>query len=231
LSVATSSELRTWTKHGAAFKGTPYERRWSKSGSIVTEIREGRLIAARIDGRFWMYWGEGVCFAATSEDLVTWQLVEFDAGADRFLTFDADRASWRVHRVKGSRVLRPVAVARAQRFDSLLVEPGPPAVLTEDGIVLVYNGAALATDSNGALTGVSYRVGAMLLDTHEPASVLARTTQSVMEAPRAALDGQVPNVCFAQGLVAWRGEWILYLGLGDSRIGMARSAMNMSGVG
>ena len=48
----------------------------------------GRLVAARTNGRFWMYWGEGTGFAATSEDLVRWTPVEFDATRDRYLSDD-----------------------------------------------------------------------------------------------------------------------------------------------
>lgn len=143
LMVATSDDLRTWTKHGPAFAGTPQGRRSSKSGAVVTEVRDGRLVAARIDGRYWMYWGEGICFAATSDDLVRWTPVTFDATGDRYLTFDPDapHGSWAVHRVPGLPVLRPLLHPRPGRWDSLLVEPGPPAVLTGDGIVLIANGA------------------------------------------------------------------------------------------
>ena len=56
-------------------------QRSSKSGSIVTEVSGGRLVAARAHGRFWMYWGEGTCFAATSDDLVRWTPIDFDATA------------------------------------------------------------------------------------------------------------------------------------------------------
>ena len=31
-----------------------------------TPLRRDRLVAAKIDGKYWMYWGEGTIFAATS---------------------------------------------------------------------------------------------------------------------------------------------------------------------
>ena len=105
LMVATSDDLRRWTKHGPAFRDTPYAWRSSKSGAVVTEVREGRLVASRFDDRFWMYWGEGTCFAATSTDLLHWAPVEYDATADRYLTYDG--GAWQVHRVPG-----PAARAR-----------------------------------------------------------------------------------------------------------------------
>ena len=213
LFVATSDDLRTWVKQGPAFAGTPYARRWSKSGSIVTEVVDGRLVAARFDNHFLMYWGEGTCFAATSDDLVHWHPVEFDAGADRYLTYRS--GSWDVHRVPGTRVLRPLLFPRPGSFDSLLVEPGPPAVRTEDGVVLIYNGAALAA------TGVTYRPAQVLFDGADPLSPVARSQATCLEPDTTGLGGQVADVCFAQGLVLFQGVWHLYFGMGDSRIGCA----------
>ncbi len=37
---------------------------------------KGRLIAAKIDGKYWMYWGEGAIHLATSTDLVHWSPME-----------------------------------------------------------------------------------------------------------------------------------------------------------
>ncbi len=219
LMVATSRDLRTWTKHGPAFAGTPYARRSSKSGAILTEIADGRLVAARVDGRFWMYWGEGTCFAATSDDLVHWVPSRFDATGDRYLVYDG---SWRVHRVAGHEVLRPLLFPRRHRFDSLLVEPGPPAVLTADGIVLVYNGANHWEHGDPWLPALSYQPGQALFDSADPTACIARTTQPFLRADTAdERAGQVANVCFAQALVLYESEWRLYYGMADSSIGCA----------
>ncbi len=40
--------------------------------------------------------------------------------------------------------------------------------------------------------------------------------------------GQVDDVCFAQGLVLHEGRWILYLGLADSRVGDASAPASLS---
>jgi len=224
LMIATSDDLVRWEKRGPAFAATPFARQWSKSGSVVTAVEDGRLVAARLDGRYHMYWGEGTCFLATSEDLVHWVPVEFDAGADRYLTASPGpkpgATSWEVHRVPGRQALRPVLVPRPGRFDSLLVEPGPPALLTDRGVLLVYNGAALRR-RGGRATGVAYRPGQALFDRREPGSVIARATEPFALATPDDLQGQVEQVCFAQGLVLFRDTWYLYYGMGDSRIGCA----------
>jgi predicted GH43/DUF377 family glycosyl hydrolase len=224
LFVATSSDLRAWTKHGPAFAGTPYAMRSSKSGAIVTEVVDGRVLAARVDGRFWMYWGEGTCFAAASDDLVRWSPVEFDATRDRYLTYFAEsgRPHWNIHVVPGQPVLRPLLFPRPGRFDSLLVEPGPPALQTEDGILLLYNGANHAAGGDPSLPAFSYQPGQVLFDPRDPSSCIARDTAPFLRADQVgAGDGQVGNVCFAQALVLFDGSWRLYFGLADSRIGCA----------
>jgi beta-1,2-mannosidase len=224
LIAATSDDLRAWKKHGPAFAGTASSRRWTKSGAVVTEEADGRLLASRIDGRYWMYWGEGTCFAATSDDLVRWTPVEFDATADRSVTPAADGAPghWDVHRVAGSRVGRPVLFPRPGRFDSLLVEPGPPAVRRADGIVLIYNGANHPTRGDDALPPFSYQPGQALLDAREPGSCIARATQPFLQ-PEVPDEqrGQVDSVCFAQALVLLDQQWHLYFGMADSKIGHA----------
>ncbi len=130
LCVATSTDLVTWNKHGLAFGRAGqgrYRDLWSKSGAIVCESRGGRPVAARIDGRYWMYWGDTDVFVATSDNLVEWTPVERPLGAGQIAANHPTLVS----------ALAP----RRRRFDSALVEPGPPPMLTPHGILLLYNGA------------------------------------------------------------------------------------------
>ena len=230
LFVATSADLRRWTKHGPAFGQTAYVRLPSKSGSIVTELRDGRLVAARIDGRYWMYWGEGVIYAATSEDLVRWRPIEIDIAPERYMTFspasESRAAGWFIDRVPGVMGLRPIAGPRRRRYDSLLTEPGPPAVLTPDGVVLIYNGANNPERGDATAPAFAYQPGQMLLDGADPTAVIARTREPFLRLEPSDALGQVGNVCFAQGLVAFQGVWWLYLGLADSRIGVATAPIS-----
>ena len=222
LFVATSPDLRTWTKHGPAFTGTPYAKRTSKSGSIATEVVAGRLVAARIDGRYRMWWGEGACFGATSDDLVHWQPLEFDATGDRYLTFDPETQGWGLQRVPGTAALKPLLFPRRGRFDSLLVEPGPPAVVTAEGIVLIHNGANHWEHGDPSLPAFAYQPGQALFDPGDPSACIARSTEPFLRPEVAAeQQGQVDNVCFAQGLVLFADRWLLYYGMADSRIGCA----------
>jgi beta-1,2-mannosidase len=67
---------------------------------------------------------------------------------------------------RGLQVLRPVAFHRPHRFDSLLVEPGPPALLTDQGIVLIHNGANRLERGDPAFPAFNYQPGQALFDKH-----------------------------------------------------------------
>jgi len=229
LFIATSTDLRHWTKHGPAFARTPYVRLPSKAGSILTTLKDGRLVAARVDGKYWMYWGEGVIYAAVSDDLIRWTPLEIDTAPDRYLTWrpqaEGRPAGWKIDRVPGTMGLHPIAGPRRRRFDSMLTEPGPPAVLTEAGIVLIYNGANHFEVGDPRTPPFAYQPGQLLLDAADPTAVIARPREPFLRIDPAEAQGQVGNVCFAQGLVAFNGAWRLYVGLADSRLGVSTAPL------
>lgn len=202
LAVATSDDLKHWTKHGLAFGAADsgrYADVWSKSGSIVARWVGGTPQAVRIKGSYWMYWGESDLFLATSKDLIHWVPVRQPDGT--FLS-----------------VLRP----RRGSFDSRLVEPGPPAILTDDGIRLIYNSCNDAVHGDTALPSGTYAAGQALFAADDPARLLKRSSTYFFKPERPfEITGQVNNVCFLEGLVFFKGAWLLYYGTADSRIAVA----------
>ena len=66
-----------------------------------------------------------------------------------------------------------------------------------------------------------YRAGQALIDPAEPTRELARLTEPflVPETPE-EISGQVNNVVFVEGLVAYKGEWLMYYGQGDAGVGL-----------
>ena len=223
LFVATSPDLRCWTKHGPAFAGTAYVRRPTKSGAILTQLKDGRLVAARHEGRYWMFWGEGMIYAATSDNLIRWTPLEAESAPERYLTWKpgSGGGAWGINRPPGPTGLRVLAGPRRRRFDSLLTEPGPPAVLTKDGIVLIYNGANHYEHGAPGTPAFAYQPGQILFDGADPTAVIARMQEPFLRIDPAEAQGQVGNVCFAEGLVAFEGRWLLYVGLADSRLGVS----------
>ena len=103
--------------------------------------------------------------------------------------------------------------SRPGAFDSRVVEPGPPPVVTDAGIFLIYNGA----DDH-----LLYSTGWVLFDKKDPTEVLARSERP-MFAPGPAWEktGQVPNVVFVEGLVHDGARWLFYYGGADKYVGVA----------
>lgn len=211
LAVATSRDLRTWVKHGVAFKRRP--NLWSKSGAIVCRVQGDSLIAERIGGKYWMYWGESSIYAATSDDLISWTLVEANIEGDLR------------HQPLG-KGLAPVLRPRRGRFDSNLVEPGPPAVITENGIVLIYNARNDEETGDPSFAPGAYCAGQALLDPLDPTIVIGRATEPFFR-PETPFEmaGQVGPTTFVEGLVPFKGQWFLYYGTADSHIAVATAPM------
>ena len=99
LGIASSTNLTDWTKHGQVFPDSG----WTKAGAILPQ---------KVDGRYWMYFGDTNIWAAHSKNLVEWTAIP-----------------------------EPVLEPREGRWDGRLVEPGPAPRMTEHGILLLYNAA------------------------------------------------------------------------------------------
>ena len=215
LSVATSRDLRTWTHHGPCFR-TAFDGKFAdmfcKSGSIVTDIKDGRLQAAKImvngERKYFMYWGEAWVCGATSDDLINWTpIIETPQPP-----------------LGGEFNLLYLAKPRKGFFDSLLTECGPPAVLTENGIVLIYNGKN-AGGSNGdqRYPSNTYAAGQMLFSRDNPLKLVDRLDKPFFRpVDDFERSGQyAAGTVFTEGLVWHRGKWFLYYGCADSFVGVA----------
>lgn len=218
LMIATSPDLVHWTKRGHAFAkayGGKYVDKWSKSGSIVSRYEaDGRVVATKIDGKYWMYWGDQFIWAATSEDLVNWTPIEKRPG-------EADPIA-----LKGQALAMPdlkiVLPTRSKRFDSDLVESGPPAMLTDKGILLIYNSRNIPAIGDTALAEGTYAAAQVLLDRNDPLKTVHRLNRYFMKPDKPyEITGQVNEVCFLEGLALFHHQWLLYYGTADSKIAVA----------
>jgi predicted GH43/DUF377 family glycosyl hydrolase len=204
LSSATSKDLKNWTKHGPVFENAhdgKFLDIWSKSGSIVTELVDGRLIAKKINGKYHMYWGELFVNLALSDDGIDWEPV-----------------------IEQNGELMHVFKPSLNEFDSHLTEPGPPAIFTENGILLLYNGKNLSGE--GATTKVAegtYCGGQVLFDKNEPTKVLARLETPFIcpDLPHEITGQYKAGTTFIEGLVYYKDKWFLYYGTADSMVGLA----------
>lgn len=204
LAVATSKDLKHWTKHGPAFSKA-YNGKFHdlkcKSGSIVTKIENGKQVITKINGKYMMYWGERFMNIATSADLINWEPALNSKG-------ELDL------------IIKP----RKNHFDSDLTECGPPAIVTDKGILVLYNGKNRG-DANRDTNYMAntYSAGQVLFDLNNPSKVISRLDQPFF-VPTAPFEksGQYPSgTVFIEGLVYFQKKWFLYYGCADSRVAVA----------
>jgi predicted GH43/DUF377 family glycosyl hydrolase len=203
LGVATSTDLKRWIKHGPIFRKA-YNGKFfniaSKSASIITRLSSGKQIIAKINGKYWMYWGETGVYAATSTDLINWTpLINSDGS------------------------LKALISPRKNYFDSDLTECGPPAVFTSKGILLLYNGKNNITYGDKRYTANSYCGGQVLFSLSDPTNAIGRLDKPFF-VPQESFEksGQYPaGTVFMEGLVYFKSKWFLYYGCADSRVGVA----------
>ncbi len=214
LFIATSRDLIRWTKHGSVFnkaEGGKYINYWSKSGSIICTQKGDKLVATKIKGKYWMYWGESNIYMATSDNLIDWTPIKENDPAKK--SFDS---------LRNYEAFKILFSPRTGKFDSELVEPGPPAMITKAGIRFIYNSKNSPSFGDKTLPDGVYSAGQILLDKNDPAKVLDRCEQNFFKPTKDyEITGQINNVVFLEGLVPFKGKWFLYYGTADSKIAVA----------
>ncbi len=206
LGVATSKNLMHWTHHGSvfrkAYKGR-FANMWSKSGAIVTRKVGSHILAAKIRGRYWMYWHTlGQTYLAYSKDLIQWTPV-LDAGGKPLCVLPKNKPGY---------------------FDSWLTESGPPALLTPAGIVFFFNGMSDGKISRGPkIPARQYSAGQALFSGENPAELLYRPTEPFFwpQEPWEETGQYKAGTTFVEGLAWFKDKWFLFYGGADALVGMA----------
>lgn len=225
LAVATTRDFVTWTVHGRVFQRVaerdedviPEKRPWRfPHPAFVCRLEDDKLVATKIGGRYWMYLnclstvGRECLCAATSEDLVHWEVVRDDSGA----------------------LVHPMPL-RPGRFDSYYIDT-VAAIVRDDGILLIYNGIndSPQRDGDPCLMQYAHYPAQALFDRDNPTRLLRRSEGPFL-GPVPELE-QLPRVFWhaplyeAWSLVPWRGHWFLYWnhGFGRRAVGLMTSAIN-----
>jgi predicted GH43/DUF377 family glycosyl hydrolase len=205
LCLAKSSDLLHWQRLGVIM---PANRgRWN-----VHWTKSGAILNQRVNGHYWMY------FLGDARD----------NGNQMGVAYSDDLVHWT------EPLDHPILRLRPGRFDSKVVEPGPPPVIAPNGsgILLVYNGA----DDK-----LVYRTGWALFDKSQPDHLLARSEEPLF-APELPWEkqGQVPNVVFVEGMLPFAVNqavqskpphaWTFYYGGADQNVGIAIAPLLLSGM-
>jgi len=200
LCFATTKDLIHFQKQGPVLANPKYINAWSKSGAIVAERLGEKMVAKKINNKYWMYFGDTDLFMAYSSDLLHWEVLENEE----------------------SQKILPVLTPRPGYFDSRLVEPGPFALYTSKGIMLIYNSSNAANNNDPSSPKFTYAAAQALYDTAAPYKLIDRAAKPFIQPDKAyELKGEVNNVCFVEGLVYYKTQWYLYYGTADSKIAVA----------
>jgi len=187
LCLAESMDLIHWKRLGVILPA--YQGKWNRGWT-----KSGAIVSERIAGKYWMYW--------------------LGTAADKTDQMGISSSTDLLHWTEELDV--PVLPRRPGKFDSRVVEPGPPPLFTSKGIVLIYNGA----DDK-----LVYRTGIAVFDRNDPRKVLYRSDEPVfgpdMEWEKV---GQVPNVVFVEGMAKRGKEWLFYYGGADKFVGVASAS-------
>jgi predicted GH43/DUF377 family glycosyl hydrolase len=191
LCLATSKDLIHWERKGILLPA--YRGTWNTKWT-----KSGAIVPEKINGKWWMYYlgtkadGRDYMGLASSDDLLHWT----DATDE------------------------PVLPRREGAFDSRVMEPGPPPIITEKGIFLLYNGA----DDT-----LVYTTAWALFDKSDPRKLLARADQPFLSPQRDwQRTGQVPNVVFTEGMIQKGKEWWIYYGGADKYVGASRITISFT---
>jgi beta-1,2-mannosidase len=188
LCLATSKDLIRWDRKGVILPA--YHGNWN-----VGWTKSGAIVPEKLNGKYWMY------FLGTAADKTD----------QTGLASSNDLLRW----TEATKV--PVLPRRSGKFDSRVVEPGPPPILTQRGIILIYNGA----DDNFV-----YRAGVAIFARDDPARLLWRSDEPIFS-PELEWEkvGQVQNVVFIEGLAPKGGAYFLYYGGADKYVGVAQATV------
>lgn len=186
LCLATSKDLKQWKREGVILPA--YKGNWN-----VGWTKSGAILTEKVNGKYWMY------FLGTGPD----------KRDETGLASSTDLIHWT------EETKTPALPKRPGMWDERVVEPGPPPVMTKDGILLIYNGA----DDK-----LVYRTGWALFDKKDPRKLLARSDSPIF-VPEHDWEkiGQVPNVVFVEGLVRDGSRWLFYYGGADKYVGVAEA--------
>ena len=165
---------------------------WEFLGEVFPD-RAVVITPRKINGKYYAYYGNSSIFSAYSEDLRTWHTEN-----------------------------KPVLSPSKYGYDSLLCESAVQPIMSDNGILLIYNGACNTRERTYSYR-YEYSICWALFDAKDPEKLIAKCTEPILvpEAPH-EIFGLSGYSLFASGLVEFNGKHHLYYGCSDVRIGVAR---------
>jgi beta-1,2-mannosidase len=191
LLVATSKDLIHWTKHGPAFGKLAPERAAGTRSGVVVTRREGDRLVATRINGKYLMFVSHTCALAESDNLIDWKPL--------------GKAVW--------------SGGKPGLFDSGSHEAGAMALEVPGGILLFYNAM---NGGDPTLPPSAWTLGQALIDRRDLTGVHHRLDRPFLRPELAwEVKGFTAPAVVANGLVPFKGEWLLYYGAADRHIGLA----------
>eukprot|EP01105_Mastigella_eilhardi_P025331 TRINITY_DN6866_c0_g1_i2.p1 TRINITY_DN6866_c0_g1~~TRINITY_DN6866_c0_g1_i2.p1 ORF type:complete len:241 (-),score=40.28 TRINITY_DN6866_c0_g1_i2:98-820(-) len=178
----------------------PASSRWTRHGAVFPELQGSKSGALLIRDQppNYLYWGAGEIRVAASDDPLVWP----SAGGDMFLQ------------------------PRANMFDSMGVESGPPPLKLQDGnYFFIYNSWNLTWPSDPTS---QYHPAWVVLDKKDPTVIVQRASEPFLYPTLAWEQGVAPYTCnaprvlFVEGAVACGNDvFRIFFGGADAVVGTA----------
>jgi len=122
---------------------------------------------------------------------------------------------------------KKIITLRKKYWDSWKIGAGGPPLETKDGWLFIYHGVSQEGTRIDAFTHkerpkLIYRLGAMLVDKHNPTKILYRSENPIFEPKeKYEKEGFVPDVVFSCGAIIIKDTLYVYYGAADTVIGLA----------
>lgn len=211
---------------------------FKKHGVITpsfTNDRDVIIFPEKINGRYVMlhrpyYWIEDrvhkkgdELFLDIKTGVIKWPIEEkpsyFPDKPSIWIAYSNDLKNWFNHKV----LIEP-----QEDWESKQVGSGASPIKTEKGWLLIYHGVSEHRRKSvfGYASG-TYRAGALLLDLDDPARVIARTREPILE-PRGKyeISGDTPQVVFPTGAVIAKKKLYVYYGAADNTVCLATANLD-----
>ncbi len=204
LYVLTYTGVRSYIETPGLIALSKDLKNWEFCGEAFPD-RAVCIIPKKIDGKYWAYYGNSSIFISWSYDLKTWH---------------TDR--------------KPVLNTREGMFDGHICESVAPPIVSDNGILLMYNGATPdrenydyvnklgITEYLAHRTESRYSIGWALFDPQNPTKLISRCNEPILEPTELyELFGHVGFTIFGCGLVKFNSKYHLYYGSNDNRVCVA----------
>ncbi len=208
LCLMTSPDLKNWQRHNEIFPNWDSERA----------------------GEFLLPWDKAQTNHKAKHHWLKAGTIFPEKLNGKYWMFFGDRLIWYATSKNGINWVpeyEPLLKPRRKHFDSVHIEIGPPPIRTKQGWLILYHGVD---------ESVTYRLGYLLLDRHNPLKILKRSKLPIFEPKKDyELNGQIditqnkeylPQVIFCNGAILEKNLLRIYYGAGDSVICTATAKLD-----